>query len=93
MSSTDFPPDPKTGLVPMPSGIRPKKRSSDALNAVGVAWELLPGEGAFYGPKIEYSLKDSLGGSGNAAPSRLTSICPSGLERSMSLKTTAASTR
>ncbi|MGA1471717.1 MAG: threonine--tRNA ligase [Burkholderiaceae bacterium] len=38
-----------------------EKALSDALNAVGVAWELLPGEGAFYGPKIEYSLKDSLG--------------------------------
>lgn len=34
---------------------------SEALNRSGVAWELLPGEGAFYGPKIEYSLKDSLG--------------------------------
>ena len=38
-----------------------EKALSDALNAVGVGWELLPGEGAFYGPKIEYSLKDSLG--------------------------------
>ncbi len=38
-----------------------EKALSDALNAVGVQWELLPGEGAFYGPKIEYSLKDSLG--------------------------------
>ena len=34
---------------------------SEALNRSGVSWELLPGEGAFYGPKIEYSLKDSLG--------------------------------
>jgi threonyl-tRNA synthetase len=34
---------------------------SEALNRSGVHWELLPGEGAFYGPKIEYSLKDSLG--------------------------------
>jgi threonyl-tRNA synthetase len=32
-----------------------------ALDRVGVKWELLPGEGAFYGPKVEYSLKDSLG--------------------------------
>ncbi|MGA0809381.1 MAG: threonine--tRNA ligase [Burkholderiaceae bacterium] len=38
-----------------------EKALSDALNAVGVGWEPLPGEGAFYGPKIEYSLKDSLG--------------------------------
>jgi threonyl-tRNA synthetase len=31
-----------------------------ALNAKGLAWELQPGEGAFYGPKIEFSLKDCL---------------------------------
>ncbi|TFW10500.1 threonine--tRNA ligase [Oxalobacteraceae bacterium OM1] len=33
----------------------------NALRACGVTWEELPGEGAFYGPKIEYHLKDSLG--------------------------------
>ena len=32
-----------------------------ALRACDVSWEELPGEGAFYGPKIEYHLKDSLG--------------------------------
>jgi len=32
-----------------------------ALNAKGLDWDLQPGEGAFYGPKIEFSLKDSLG--------------------------------
>jgi threonyl-tRNA synthetase len=32
-----------------------------ALNSSGLAWELLPGEGAFYGPKIEFSLKDCMG--------------------------------
>jgi threonyl-tRNA synthetase len=32
-----------------------------ALTACGVEWTELPGEGAFYGPKIEYHLKDSLG--------------------------------
>jgi threonyl-tRNA synthetase len=32
-----------------------------ALKACGVAWTDLPGDGAFYGPKIDYSLKDSLG--------------------------------
>lgn len=31
-----------------------------ALQGTGLAWELQPGEGAFYGPKIEFSLKDSL---------------------------------
>lgn len=33
----------------------------DALNNKGLDWELQPGEGAFYGPKIEFSLKDSIG--------------------------------
>ena len=33
----------------------------EALNATGLPWELVPGEGAFYGPKIEYSLKDCMG--------------------------------
>ena len=32
-----------------------------ALNNKALDWELLPGEGAFYGPKIEFSLKDCLG--------------------------------
>jgi threonyl-tRNA synthetase len=32
-----------------------------ALKVSGQAWEELPGEGAFYGPKIEYHLKDSIG--------------------------------
>ncbi len=32
-----------------------------ALRGCGVDWQELPGEGAFYGPKIEYHLKDSIG--------------------------------
>ncbi|MBI3286263.1 MAG: threonine--tRNA ligase [Burkholderiales bacterium] len=32
-----------------------------ALRSCGVSWTELPGEGAFYGPKIEYHLHDSLG--------------------------------
>ncbi|WP_148254075.1 threonine--tRNA ligase [Aidingimonas lacisalsi] len=31
-----------------------------ALNATGLDWELQPGEGAFYGPKIEFALRDCL---------------------------------
>tara|TARA_R110002110_G_scaffold415807_1_gene656433 strand:- start:45566 stop:47473 length:1908 start_codon:yes stop_codon:yes gene_type:complete len=53
---------------------RPEKRVGDdaiwdkaelalqtALDTAGLDWELLPGEGAFYGPKIEFSLKDCIG--------------------------------
>jgi len=54
--------------------LRPDKRVGDdaiwdkaeaalrgALTVSGQMWEELPGEGAFYGPKIEYHLKDSIG--------------------------------
>ncbi len=54
--------------------LRPEKRLGDdavwdqaeealrrALRTSGVSWQELPGEGAFYGPKIEYHLKDSIG--------------------------------
>jgi len=32
-----------------------------ALNSKNLPWDLQPGEGAFYGPKIEFSLRDSIG--------------------------------
>jgi threonyl-tRNA synthetase len=32
-----------------------------ALNNTGKPWDLQPGEGAFYGPKIEFTLKDCMG--------------------------------
>ncbi len=54
--------------------LRPDKRLGDdatwdkaenalraALSAAGVVWQELPGEGAFYGPKIEYHMRDSIG--------------------------------
>lgn len=34
---------------------------AQALDASGMKWEYLPGEGAFYGPKIEFTLKDCIG--------------------------------
>ena len=38
-----------------------EKALMDALDASGIKYDILPGEGAFYGPKIEYHLRDSLG--------------------------------
>ena len=38
-----------------------EKALADALDAKDLPWEELPGEGAFYGPKIEFSLKDCIG--------------------------------
>ncbi len=38
-----------------------EKALAEALDSKGLPWEELPGEGAFYGPKIEFSLKDCIG--------------------------------
>ncbi len=40
---------------------RSEKALADALDAQNLVWQELPGEGAFYGPKIEFSLKDCIG--------------------------------
>jgi threonyl-tRNA synthetase len=38
-----------------------EKALADALNAAGVEWQYSPGEGGFYAPKIEFSLRDCIG--------------------------------
>ncbi|MDY0006709.1 MAG: threonine--tRNA ligase [Spongiibacteraceae bacterium] len=38
-----------------------EKALAEALDAKGLPWQEMPGEGAFYGPKIEFSLKDCIG--------------------------------
>ena len=38
-----------------------EKALAEALDAKDLPWQELPGEGAFYGPKIEFSLKDCIG--------------------------------
>src|SRR5690606_39175718 len=40
---------------------RAEQALAQALDAKSLPWEELPGEGAFYGPKIEFSLKDCIG--------------------------------
>ena len=48
----------------------------DALTAFGVTWEELPGEGAFYGPKVEYHIKDALGRSWQCGTLQLDMVLP-----------------
>ena len=38
-----------------------EKALAEALDAEQLPWQLMPGEGAFYGPKVEFSLKDCIG--------------------------------
>jgi threonyl-tRNA synthetase len=48
----------------------------EALAASGQSWEELPGEGAFYGPKIEYQIKDALGRSWQCGTMQLDFVLP-----------------
>ena len=73
--------------------LRPEKRAGsddiwdkaeqglrDALTACGVEWEELPGEGAFYGPKIEYHVKDAIGRSWQCGTLQLDFVLPDRLD-------------
>jgi len=51
-----------------------------ALRASGLEWEELPGEGAFYGPKIEYQIKDALGRSWQCGTIQLDFVLPERLD-------------
>ncbi|APR35447.1 threonine--tRNA ligase [Paraburkholderia sp. SOS3] len=48
----------------------------EALRACDVQWEELPGEGAFYGPKVEYHIKDALGRSWQCGTLQLDMVLP-----------------
>lgn len=69
--------------------LRPEKRAGsdetwdkaeqglrDALTACGITWDELPGEGAFYGPKVEYHIKDALGRSWQCGTLQLDFVLP-----------------
>ena len=73
--------------------LRPEKRAGsddvwdkaeqglrEALTACGVEWNELPGEGAFYGPKIEYHVKDALGRSWQCGTLQLDFVLPERLD-------------
>jgi threonyl-tRNA synthetase len=69
--------------------LRPEKRAGDdatwdraeqglrdALTACGLKWTELPGDGAFYGPKVEYHIKDALGRSWQCGTLQLDFVLP-----------------
>jgi len=73
--------------------LRPEKRAGSdatwdhaedglrlALRACGVEWEELPGEGAFYGPKVEYHIKDAIGRSWQCGTLQLDLVLPERLD-------------
>ncbi|GBU09244.1 threonyl-tRNA synthetase [Gammaproteobacteria bacterium] len=50
-----------------------------ALSSAGIVWEELPGEGAFYGPKVEYHIKDAIGRSWQVGTIQLDFVLPNRL--------------
>lgn len=55
---------------------RAEEGMREALRSCGVEWIELPGEGAFYGPKIEYHVKDALGRSWQCGTMQLDFMMP-----------------
>ena len=55
---------------------RAEKGLRDALTTVGLKWDELPGEGAFYGPKIEYHLRDAIGRTWQCGTLQLDFVLP-----------------
>ena len=53
-----------------------------ALKAANLDWEELPGEGAFYGPKIEYHLRDAIGRTWQCGTLQLDFVLPVRLDAS-----------
>ena len=52
----------------------------DAINACGLPWTLNPGDGAFYGPKLEFYLKDAIGRMWQCGTFQLDFVLPQRLE-------------
>lgn len=52
----------------------------DALKEVGLEYDMAPGEGAFYGPKLEFHLKDSIGRSWQCGTLQLDFVLPERLD-------------
>ena len=59
-----------------------EKALADALTGAGIAFEYLPGEGAFYGPKIELHLKDCIGREWQCGTVQVDPFMPQRLEAS-----------
>ena len=54
----------------------------DALKAAGIAYDYAPGEGAFYGPKLEFHLRDAIGRIWQCGTLQLDFVLPERLDAS-----------
>jgi threonyl-tRNA synthetase len=61
---------------------RAEARLRDAVDATGLPYTLNPGEGAFYGPKLEFVLRDALGRDWQCGTLQLDFVLPERLDAS-----------
>lgn len=61
---------------------RAEKSLADALTAAGVEFEIAEGEGAFYGPKLEFHLTDAIGRTWQCGTYQLDYVLPERLDAS-----------
>ena len=61
---------------------RAERGLEDAVVAAGLPYEITPGEGAFYGPKLEFHLKDAIGRSWQCGTLQLDFVLPERLDAS-----------
>lgn len=61
---------------------RAEKAMADALDDLGIEFEYAEGEGAFYGPKYEFHLKDAIGRSWQCGTCQLDFVLPERLDAS-----------
>jgi threonyl-tRNA synthetase len=59
-----------------------EERLAAAARKCGLSFDMKPGEGAFYGPKLEFALRDRLGRSWQCGTVQLDSVLPKRLEAS-----------
>ncbi len=57
-----------------------EKSLMDAVTAAGLSYEVLPGEGAFYGPKLEFHLRDAIGRDWQCGTLQLDFVLPERLD-------------
>ncbi len=74
--SAKFSTRPEVKLGDDPTWDRAETALRSALEAIGLAYELKPGEGAFYGPKIDFDVTDSIGRKWQLATIQLDYLAP-----------------
>ena len=77
----------------MRSGTTPRPRLKEACATAGVEYTLNPGEGAFYGPKLEFVLRDAIGRDWQCGTLQVDFVLPDGWTPNTSARTAPVTVR